>query len=63
MRTLLRLRGEQCIFSPLDFGLSEVVFFGQWDVRGSNMGKSLRYSVLAFPACVSVTATRRTCLQ
>lgn len=35
------MHGEQCIFSPLGFGFVQVIFFGQWDVRGSDMGKNL----------------------
>lgn len=49
------------VFSHLVFGLGQVIFVGQWDVRGSDMGKSLKYSMLVFPACASVTTTSRTC--
>lgn len=63
MRSLVWLHGKQCISLPLDFGFGQMSSFGEWDVAGSVMSKSLKYSfITAFPAYVPVATTRGACL-
>lgn len=50
-------------FPPLDFGLTLVPCFAQWDIGSYETNRSLKYSCvqLSFPVCASAIGMRRTC--